>query len=85
MGRNVLFAYIRTATLIFQRRYSLMRQAHTKAQVLSHQIGGGLIAVAFAMILLIVASVLVIYLSMRFLSDFFMGYLRRTKDESNRG
>ena len=62
-----------------------MRQAHTKAQALNHLIGGVLIAVAFAMILLIVASVLVIYLSMRFLSDFFMEYSKRINDESNRG
>ena len=62
-----------------------MLQAHIKVQALNHLIGGVLIAVAFAMILLIVANVLVIYLSMRFLSDFFMGYLRHTKDESNRG
>ena len=58
-----------------------MRQAHTKAQALSHLIGGVLIAVAFAMILLIVANVLVIYLSMRFLSDFFMEYSKRINDE----
>ena len=62
-----------------------MLQAHTKVQVLNHLIGGALIAVAFVTILLIVANVLAIYLSMRFLSDFFMEYSKPINDESNRG
>ena len=58
-----------------------MLQVHTKAQALNHLIGGALIAVAFVTILLIVANVLVIYLSMRFLSDFFMEYSKHINDE----